>query len=787
MCSSFEHVIKSCSNPSISSSDKIVIINQYISTSDIHHRYVKQLAQDPNLNQFSNLLFQIFSEIKFDSRLSNQYEEFTKSVASYITQICLKSPYILDLFASSPYLNNIIVNTFGNLVSSGNILTIEPTTIFPYVKMLAILCMSNEVAINSAHSLEVLCRLISHLITHPQLSAWVNAILSGVVRHSSSAEEFVRSQRNLVQIKKELMSLLSANDICVVCSALCASTLLFPPGNDCSSSIKAAINFISTNTKFPIMRHLASMIIQSLTKFIRIDIAGLTTIMNSILNEKGIGCHAIIQLLFSMTDYYEVIGSVLKSTKFISSLINFLLNSEDDYVAVAGCHFILTIFNIVPSLFESLPDNKIFEKSFASFMNLDNQASAEKRESHLLLLSAFIKSELMTSHDVSTLQMYENDIFTGFLRHVELGNEYLAVCYYIFLMHCKDYIQQWDERIRLIVLDSQFICLCISVLFNSQTRMSITNALLSLKDILIDQSILSRKFFDSTVTGFLIFNNKSKENTDKVRYDFEKKINELNNVIDRLSGEKNVQTKRINALIEENSSMKDNIQHKIHQAETIGDREERIQQLEKQVRLLQNENVSLQEKLTESAVRSRSAIHNNKDIINQLELVQQSDKDKQNQLFKRERELKAVNDLVMSLRLQLDEKDNQLSIAQSRSVAAESKAQQFEKRYKDERELTKRLVRAAEKLREDLFNEQTRSAKLSQDLETIEQSKRKLQLQVKDIEAVKNKYNEKTDEVRQKMYELEREKNKWESIAKFSNKIKKSKYEAQQEVFNPLF
>ena len=94
---------------------------------------------------------------------------------------------------------------------------------------------------------------------------------------------------------------------------------------------------------------------------------------------------------------------------------------------------------------------------------------------------------------------------------------------------------------------------------------------------------------------------------------------------------------------------------------------------------------------------------------------------------------------------------------------------------------------AAERIKSSLELEQERTNNLSQDITNLEIQNKHLLQDKQEFIKFRELYKEKKATMKKKLLLVEQEKNKWETIAKFSHKVKECKREAAQEVYNPLY
>ena len=789
-----EPIYKSLIDVSHTADDNCSMLMQFIRTTEIDLPFIYSISNDSLLPQFIQQISKLFFTIKFDELLNTQHSELAFNIISFLTKLATSSPFLLDTTSAQIDYDMLVQTIFSNVYKNGDVRKIEPTKIAPLLKFFAILGSSREVSISCIDTMTTLYAIIVPLLNSPQVSAWSCAIIACLARQCKAFESFLKSQPNILHVKRDLTALLSSHDMIVVCSALSAHTALFSIGNEAKVSLHAAINFFSQNSAFVLMKKLSAMSILSLKEKAQLDTKELTTLLHVAIQSKGLDAYIVFDTLISLPEYYSAFSSIMQSTEYFASLLKFIARSPYDFVCVAGTQFLQTISECDAEVFMNIPGTNLYGEIFEILMSLDEKAPTEKLESILIILNSIMKYTALSQDEIALLDECENQIFTSFVRHIELGNAFLALCYYQLIQGATVYLDKWETKLELIAIETQLIPLIISVLTSSLNKCSVCDALSSL------QHFIGRgtHFFEAFVSGITILNRKKAD----MKKDLENHHNEERRQLDREIHELNDEKTNLNNII---SEQKNEIQTLKETAEErnikfeemrqtsevnlikVSNMEKSIKEFEQQVATLKSENETLSNLAGSNGVTVKRVMHENEELVQQLRLYQKTDRSKQKQIEDYDVSLRKKSEELTALKIAFENKDHELSIAQMRASEAENTTTTLKEEIQKQKALNKSLCIAAEKIRKDLIEERNRSNALSVDITTVEQQNKKLLAVQKDFIRMRDKYHKKKDELKKALAKAEQEKNKWETIAKFNQKVKECKNKAAEEVYSPLF
>ncbi|EAY20243.1 hypothetical protein TVAG_021900 [Trichomonas vaginalis G3] len=793
MKSHLETIVQSLSTEGHTNDENGNILLQYIKTTDVDLAYSNQLTNDPLLSDFIQQIFCILTTIQFDCNLDSSFIDLADSISIFLTNLLSISPYLRDQIVININFDELIHIVFSKIADEGDIRKIEPTKAVIYLKLVALLSSSINTNLTCVNSIATLFKVIIPLLGSPQLGAWACAIIALLARASKSVESYLKSQPSILQVKKELTRLLSSQDIMVVNSALAAHTAIFPVGNESATSIHAAINFITQNGKFVLMKQLARDTILSLKDKAPLAPRELLVLLTSILNSNGADAYFVIDCIRQLNIYHTQFANGIKTTDYLVSLVDYISKCEYDFVSISACHLLQILVEIDPTLFQEIPCNKIFAKIFNRFATLPEKTSVEKLESIFIILILLVQNNSLSEDDVDLLQTEENYLFTCFVRHIELNNAYLSLLIFRFIDECVTYFPNWKSRSNRIAIETQLLPLINNILQTSRNKYAIEFAYYAISDLFSQSS----HFYESMIKITTTSNISAYEDKYKSISKLNSEITQNTFKISALSEENTRLKNELEKVKAENSKLKlDSINSSDELAftkknndiaqEKLSDLTKKFQSLQDENKRLQKENEDLSEVVNNNGLATKRILHDNKDLYQQIQLYQTTERSKQKRIEELTEELKARSEEFTKVTINIQKKDAELSIAQNRASSAESKYLILEQKLKEQKDTNKKLCRAAEKIREDMMNAEKRANSLSDDISKIEAQNKKLLDSQKNLMDKNEKYKKQIVEYRELAKKAEQEKNKWETIAKFAQKVKECKREAAEEVFAPM-
>lgn len=736
-----------------------------------------------------NIDFPVFIKCIVDIVLKTQISEESlekeaKNIIDlmlFLSKLCNNYPPLCDVIADNSRLDDFIPHVFGFISQKLDKINIRPGILLPFLKFLAFISFSKHVAIASPKTMDVLFSIVSGLIKSPQLSAWACTIISGLCRNSTAALNYLKVLPDLHQIKKDILTAVSSNDPYIVCSALSAFVSLFKIKNDVLATKRAAIQFIIKDFEFPLMTTLATSMILDLMPLIEFSNEELGALLQTILNDDNSKAYSLICFFINFSKFHHQIASFIESTPYVEQFLSYIMNSLMDVVSTKGIEFLDILLEIDHNIFNGLSQTNVFNNAIQKFVSLPvkEKSSISKQEVLAVILNLLSKPEfdILTQKDILILKKNENFLMTNFIRQIEEQNSVLALNIFLFLSQCSRILPHWEEKIKQIIIDSQFTMLLVSVLTSAQKRRPLRDGVLAIQYI---TSYQQNAFFELCVSGFLRYN--CEMNDQKIKQDKEiqlekdqaqKTIHELETQEQMLSSELSTlkmkfeqdihnesekENKIYDSIIDQNSSYEIEDNHLASQ-ESCDIKEESLSKSSSN-----NITPTKSDKIKEN-YRTDEKLNNfdqkNKNTDNKYDLGNNQ-----------KEEIKINEQKVPIYVYQLESKEKRIKSAQKAINKAIKQIHYLESKLRISEEKIKTTKDQNEQLQQDYEYQEEKLTELQRDFARCEQQNSALKATQKDVSEIKSKYENKMKELQQQILILEKEKQKWESIAKFYFKFK---------------
>lgn len=783
------------SNPPGSQSS-IDAVSQFISTCEIDPKVLYSFSIDP---KFSILVRHLSVEAVVNIKESTEIKsvsDLASSILQFLSTLSSKHPILHEIITSNSNLDDIITAFYNNFILKTDIRSINAPLIFPYIKFISILSSSPRVNITEPQNLEIIFTITSSLLENPQLSAWAAAIIAGLARNCPAAEAYLRTMPNLLQVKRDLSQLFSSNDICIVCASLSATVALFPIGTDAISALRASTHFIASDSQFQLLLPLASMAILDLVKKAKLTEEELTTILMTAITAKGYNAFSLFRLLSDLTEYHPTIASIIKTTEYMETLFVSLLTHEEEFVAESGCHFLLCLSDCDSTLFTGLNQTDLFATIFTSLMEIPSADSGYRSEPYIVLLRLILKSGPLKKTDVSLLIQYEDAIFTSFLRHIENNDSYLSIEFFLFIQNCSKFIKGWMIRMKRIVIDSVFPVLVVNVLNESENRHATEDSLATLNFFC---SCKEPEFFNLFVSAYVLLVSKSRENKKRIDEEREKLIVALNDIkiekqrsdgqiddLNQIISQQNQELILSKKTVSKNSALLN--ENAIPKSPIIND--STLNDLKNEINFLKEKNEEIKYKYHKQKKLTQQLREENIQLLKKLESSLEDDSTSQKVTINKNNiddksEIITKRITNFSDRNFTDEENAEKLASMQKTIFEDSqRISRLESDLRIQKETNKKLSKEAERLQKELTDEKNHSNQLQNDIEQVEKQNLQYRSTQKDINHVKRKYAAKKALIVQKLADLEKEKGKWESLAKFYGKLCQSKGDVVKEVYH---
>ena len=789
MLSGFHACLKAFENNRLCASELYSIVGQFVTTCEFDYGVLYQLTTEEMFPEFVRHMLRC----SYDTIVDRSKPVCTESnlpalIVQFLTTLATKNPTLYDIISANTDLSEFVSNHFAKYTELAEIRGVKATEIVPFVKFVAVIANSNHLNINVPSSLQILMTVISVLLDNPQLCAWAAATIAGLKRNSPVAEAYIMALPNLLQIKRSLSILLSSCDACVVCASLSAMVALFSIGTDGAASLRTLVRFLANDTQFFLMPTLSADAIRDVVKKTPLTKEQITTLLMSILTANGMRAVVIYHLLINLSEYHPIIAQIVKMTKYIQKLLVSVINHEEEFIAPCACQLLLSLGDCDAELLAGLRKSDLFIKILEALI----LAGENKIESFAVLLS-MLSPELNKS-DVAALAQAADFLFTSFLRAIENNNAFLSLVLFRLLHKCAPSMKGWPTRIKRIVIDTQFPVLVANILQESLDRHVTRGALETVQYFL---NAREPEFAELFTSAFLLLGRRKNEEKASSAEQMNSERQNAKAIIDELKSLNKQHESELSDLREAHSQLvsayneerrRSEIQSEKHITSSANSNAWEMRASE-----LREENAKLLTKLSEKStkLKSRRSLidqlsEENRALKERIIALESAKQNRDDQLQFMERQIKTqygITEQDFTVR-QMEDK---LSKAEQTIVSNLKQIRDLESCLHNQQGLNKRLEQELDTVREELLREQEQSQKLSGDITVLQQQNEKYRETQKDIEHTKRKYATKRRNLQAALKEMEEEKRKWESIARFGALICTGKTESTQQVFDPTY
>ena len=776
-------------------------ISQFISTCELDSEILHSMSVDPNFPSFvRHLTAEAVVNMKESIGITS-VSDLASSILQFLSSISMRHPVIHEIITSNTCLDDIITNFFDLYIYKADLRNINAPAIFPYLKFIGILSSSQRVDITQPKTLEIVFHITSSLLENPQLSAWAAAIIAGLSRNCPAAEAHLKTMPNLLQVKRDLSSLFASNDVCIVCAALSATVSLFPIGTDAVSALRAATHFISSESQFQLLMPLACSAIRDLVKKTKLTDDELTTILMAALTAKGYNAFTLFNLLTDLSDYHSTITAIIKTTEYLETLFSSLLSHDEEYVTESGCNLLLSLSDYDPQLFNGLNESNLFSEIFHVLLEIPNNVASFRSEPFIILLRLLFTGGAPKKSDIALLTNHEDFIFTTFLRHVENNESYLSVSLFLFIQQCSKYIKGWSIRIKRIVIDSIFPTLVVNVIHESENKHATKDALNAL---LFFCNCKESEFLEMFLSSFILLVKKTHEdkaNCINANKQLTEKIEQLTRAktqseshVDELTQMHAQALKELNESKTQSNQMPTIIQPSQQSnaldSNIVTDLKTKLEKFKADNRSLRYENDVLKQKYYKIKKICRELHKDNQEILSSYQnqnIAAAANKSFETSYNKAKADITKTTKVISAYTdrdFHHEETVEKLATAQKVIYEDSQKIVKLESDLRTQIAVNEQLKKDLENVTNELNNERNHSNKLQTDFEQIEKQNNQYRTTQKDINHVKKKYAAKRHQLQQQLLDIEKDRAKWESIAKFYHKLCQSKGDAVKEVYH---
>ncbi|EAX86121.1 hypothetical protein TVAG_320820 [Trichomonas vaginalis G3] len=509
-------ILKACESNKSQPDAAKSIISQFIANLEIDSDSLSNIQRDPKFPDFLGLLYDILLEKPFPSPHEEEMPHAQVTILTFLTTLCLDHPDLLSLIATYTPLDRLIPIFFQRNVSNDTILDPQPSHLLYPIEFIAALSQSSQVLITLTSAIQMLFSVLISLVEHPQLSAYSIAAVAGFANNSATALSYLETMPNITAFKRKIASLLTSPDHNVMLASLASLCAIFSRSIDAETSMKVAFSALITPPSIPLSTQLSSSIILHLSQTLQLSLDDQEQLINSALKSTGMRAFILFRLINEIASKPQSkIFSLLQQPDFFAKYFNFIISTEDNFVAIAATHLLQAIFeeSKPPILNESI--EAPFLTSLKLIINNTRDNTIDKVSSALLILQIIIQSQDAPTYVLKMLQTNEDQVFFAFQRCIENTYSFAAVHFFLFLYNAAKFFTNWLLRLREIIVDSTFPALLVQCLSVSQNRRVISDSIYALSIIIngVKQKPpnLNDSLTDAVISGFLLINKESKK------------------------------------------------------------------------------------------------------------------------------------------------------------------------------------------------------------------------------------------------------------------------------------
>lgn len=783
------------------------IISQFISTFDLDTRSIQALTHDPMLTTFVQYLAETLYTTSIPKPSDGPVPDVVTEILKFLNSLLVVNPTLLDSIAVSANLDLLIPQFFSSNISNDEIIEIQASHLFLPVKFIALVSSSRQVQLTTTTASNLMVAVIGSLLNSPQLAAWASASAAGLSRHCKAFHTVIRVHPMAKAIKTKLAALLPSSDPLVVIGALAATVTLFHIGESIETAAAAALQYIVEESEFPLTAQLCSWVIIELAKKVELSEADLSQILNVPAHSQGMRAFTVYSLAAQLMDMKYRFGT----HEQIQSIAASLIDCNDSNVAVAGCQFLFTVAETNPSLLMGLDeDGRLLYHAIQVFETVAGKDDIEMMESILILMKILIDKGEVSKPLAKAIACQEELFFMSFLRNIEANNAYLAVAFFSFLMACARHIPKWVMRMKRLLVESEFPALLVHVLTSSKNRRAISDALRALQFYLNDFDVTSQKtsyFFDSAVSGFLVVNHNQVKGVEHSKAQMEQERHNAAIVIHTLEAEKK-------QLMKDNAKLKEELNRQRNETQITNDSHSRsLEELEKrtqEVATLKRENQALLAEINDNkdhwanaAESLRQCQEENEKLARLVKRLEEY-KLESRALHKATRQMevhvhevetdftelkakhKELHTLTKALNKELHSRDEQFNSIQKACAEAQQRNHTLQSLLDQTRTENQSLTDENSSLQAKLSSSLAKNSRLSELVTSLEAENLQVKASLRSADEIEATYKEKRAVLRSKIQALEKEKRKWETVARFTHHVGEVKGTTVQHVFGPI-
>lgn len=462
-------------------------------------------ARDPYLHQFTNLALQPF--LRLNAHSGRQARTNILEIIRFFNQLFLIHPAFLDCAATILSVDSVLQTTLlidDNEFRRG------------VVGFIANLTTSPTCIVTTSAGSKLISECLLSMFTIPVLSGYAIVIFAGLIRFSPIFATTIKSSAELRNYRDVLSNALSSDDhICVIAS-ISALLSLFPRSVDLETAKVAALHAINVSNDNILLLKAAAWIFVEVARENAITAQSIHSLLKLATSNVGLKAFCLFETINCILANGGINALDIQKDIHIQKLIKFILAQKLGYVAYSVIKLVQQLFERNETLFDQLQNCesiaiKALEIASAPSLTVD----IDLIECAIVLLRFIAKSPTCFQTIQAILKANEENAFVAFQRSIESNRSYTSLEFFLFLADVSKTFLDWNKRLRLIVIDSQFGALLAHVLEKSTDRQTICDGIKAISIIsnfsqeanVNDGELL----FDSIVSGFAIINSQNQK------------------------------------------------------------------------------------------------------------------------------------------------------------------------------------------------------------------------------------------------------------------------------------
>ncbi|EAX90704.1 hypothetical protein TVAG_152710 [Trichomonas vaginalis G3] len=778
-----------------------VTLQQFIENSEYDPINLQELCDNKDFPKLCQYLSAVIVDNPIPNPKDGDMPSIVTLVLKYLITLSSKHPVLLDIISLNSNLNLLIPAFFAKNYDNTKIISKSMNHLFLPLKFLAYIFSTQRNAFTSAEASSLLIGIINCLLSNPQVAAWAATVMANIAFSNDSFLTYVRQSPHFKSLKDQVTALITSSDQCAMIAGLALSVILFPNTVDYETVVSAAMEVLQEKVPFPLLPHLVNIIITKSVKKISCQNI-IDSLLNSLLIYDSFSAYELLKTALTLCEN----GIFTNNKELIKKLLLFAINDDSPYLSIATSKLVQELMISFPNIFTDLDaDDKIFKRCLRKFIEKKNIEETEKLETILVIMRCLFMNKIISPVLAEILQIQEENIFMQLMRNIESNNAYLSLQIFHFILRCASQFDSWSVRLTKVIIDSHFAALLAHILLRSSNKSATADAISALALLTNNNRNI---FFDDLVGAFNLTGRQTEEEIEAIRaenakinmeademirkagLEYENVVDKCNSMKEELSEERNQTKIKIESLSKVKAKYNDLLEIAYKQKQKIKATRKRNKELEIQLKemefrieAIQTENDRIQQKLSKHKI-----------LKDQHKLITS----KCNEFQKQNQELRASLDFANEM---LDKKKKQIETLQSDNASKEetiastqsnhSHAQDtissLQKSVSGLSDENAKLKRRVQELQSQLEAEQAKNDNLETTNVLLRDEIAKLSAKQFDVEAFKAKYDEEKNKLKIKLINIERDRKKWETTAKFANRVGIVKNLAVHDVYGSVF